>query len=296
MAIPELKVLLLVICSVLLLLNEATWQWRWWRLDNSGVGVTSCSGNQILIRNDSKATVCQPCPICSEDTILSPPCGSILTQDTVIECKPSLTKALMGSKWKKSEREKSSSLNKRKKSAPHGNSKDDGSIGSQNVNRTVWPSLDVSDISDEEELEDSNLLETTDFQSFLSPTQDAQGLTTLTPPTQTFLSKAFHRWRQRRVNPKFPAALRPNGRPPAEAKTLSEQPISEQINKESCSFTASISCVLGGFLGTSLACLLSGSALVWLLWSLQKRRGWYRWNRTELPESEVEGKNYFTEK
>ena len=267
------------------------WQWWWWRLDNSGVGVASCSGNQILIRlNDSKVTICQPCPICSEGTILSPPCGSILTQDTVIECKPPLTKALMGSKREMSEREKSSSLNKRNKNTHHENSKDDGSIGSKNVNRTAWPS---SDIYDEEELEDSSLLEVAELHSFLSPTQVVQGMTTVTPPTQTFLSKAFRRWRQRRVNPKFLTSKQA-----ARPRPNAEQPIPQQMNKESCSFTASINCVLGGFLGTSLACLLPGSALLWLLWSLQKRRGsWYRWNSdTELSESEVEGTNYFTEK
>ena len=269
------------------------WQWWWWGLENSGVGATRCSGNQILIRlNDSKVTICQPCPICSEGTILSPPCGSILTQDTVIECKPPLTKALMarGSKREMSEREKSSSLTKRNKNTHHENSKDDGSIESKNVNRTAWPS---SDIYDEEELEESSLSEVAELHSFLSPTQVVQGMTTVTPPTQTFLLKAFRRWRQRRVNPKVPTSKQA-----ARPRTDAGQPIpAEQMNKESCSFTASISCVLGGFLGTSLACFLPGSALLWLLWSLQKRRRWYRWNSdTELSESEVEGKNYFTEK
>ena len=229
--------------------------------------------------------------------ILSPPCGSILTQDTVIECKPPLTKTLIRSKGKASEHETSPSY-KRESIAHHGNSKDDGSMGSQNENWTAWPSLDVSDIYDEEELEDSNLSEIADLHSFLSPTQDVQGMTTVTPPTQTVLSKAFHRWRQRRVNPKFPkskqAAPRPIARPPAGKKILSEGPIPEQINKGSCNFTARFSCVLGGFLGTSLACLLPGSALLWLLWSLRKRRRWL--NDTDLSESEAEGENYVTEK
>lgn len=298
MAIPEWKVLLLVICSVLLVLNEALWQWRWWRLDTIGVGVTNCSGNQILIRNDSKATICQPCPICGEGMILSPPCGSILTQDTVIECKSPLTRALMESKRKKSEHEKSSLLNKRKKNAYHGNSKYDGSIRPKNVNGTAWPSLDISDIY-EEELEDSNLSEIADLHSFLSRTQDVQGMTTATPPKPTFFSKAFHRWRQRQVNPKFStskrAAPRPIARPPAGAK------IPDKMNKGSSNFTASsqnisISCVLGGFLGTSLACLLSGLAMLWLLLSLQKLRGWYRLNGTELQDSEIEEMPDFDEK
>ena len=257
------------------------WQWWWWRLDNSGVGGTSCSGNQILIHlNNSKVTICQPCPICSEGTILSPPCGSILTQDTVIECKPPFTKALTGNKQEM--------LNKRNKNAPHGNSKDDGSIGSQNVNRTAWPSMDARDIYDEEELEESSLSEVAELHSFLSPTQVVQRITTVTPPTQTFLLKAFRRWRQRRVNPKVPTSKQA-----ARPRPSAEQPIPEQISKETCSFTAS-SCVLGGFLGTSLTCLLPGSALLWLLWSLRKRKGWCRWNSdTELSESEVEGKNLY---
>ena len=229
--------------------------------------------------------------------ILSPPCGSILTQDTVIECKPPLTKVLMRSKRKKSERNKSSLLNKRKKDGYHGNSRDDGSIRPKNVNGAAWPSLDVSDIYEEEEREDLSLSERADIHSFLSPTQDVQGMTTVAPSRPTYLSKAFHRWRQRQ------AAPRPIARPSAGAKTLSEQPIPEQMNKGSSNFTAtsqniSISCALGGFLGTSLACLLSGLAMLWLLWSLQKLRGWYsyRMNGTELPDSEIEGKNYFTEK
>ena len=215
----------------------------------------------------------------------------------------------MGSKRKKSEREKSPSY-KRKRNAQYGNSKDDGGSGSKNVKWTAWPSLDVSDIYDEEELEDSNLSEIADLNSFHSPTpQDVQGMTTVSPPTQTSLSTAVHRWRQRRVNPKFPtskqAVPRPIARPPVAVKPWSEQQLLEHMNKGSCNFTASshdisINCVQGCFLGTSLACLLTGAAMVWILLSLnrclQKRRGWYRLNGTELPESEVEGKNYFIEK
>ena len=208
----------------------------------------------------------------------------------------------MESKWKKSEHEKSSLLNKRKQNAYHGNSKDDGSIRPKNVNGTAWSSLDVSDIYEEEELEDSNLLEIADLHSFPSPTQDVQGMIRVTSPKPT-----YYRWRQteRRVNPKFSkskqAAPRPIASPPVWAKTSSEQPIPEQMKKGSSNFTASsqnisISCVLGGFLGTSLACFLSGLAILAILWSLQKLRGWYRLNGTELPDSEVEGKKYFTEK
>ena len=238
--------------------------------------------------------------------ILSPPCGSTLTKDTVIECKPPLTKALTRIKRKKSERKKSSLLNARKKNGYHGSSRDYGSIRPKNVNGTAWPSLDVSDIYEEEEREDLNLSERADIHSFLSPTQDVQlGMTTVAPPKATFLSKGFHRWpRQRQVNPKFSTrkqtAPRLIARPPAGTKAFSEQPILEQANKVSSNFTVSsqkisISCVLGGFLGTSLACLLSGLAMLWLLWSLQKLKGWYRMNGTELPDSEIEGKNYFTE-
>lgn len=224
-----------------------------------------------------------------------------------MECKSPVTKALMGSRRKKSERKKSSPLNKLRNAAYHGNSKDDGSIRPKNVNGTAWPSLDVSDhgIYEEEDLEDSNLSEIADLRSFLSPTHDVQGITTVTPPKPTSLSKAFHRWRDK-VNPKFSvskrAAPRPIARPPAGAKTSSEKPIPGQMNKGSSNFQASsqdisISCVLGGFLGTSLACLLSGLAILWLLWSLQKLRGWYRWNGTaEKQDSEMEGKNYFTKK
>ena len=210
----------------------------------------------------------------------------------------------MRSKRKKSERKKSSLLNKRKKNGYHGNSRDDGSIRPKNVNGTAWPSLDGSDIYEEEEREDLNLSERADIHSFFSPTQDVQGMTTVAPPKATFLSKAFHRWRQRQVNPKFSArkqtAPRPIARPPAGAKALSEQPIPGQMTKGWGNFTASsqkisVSCVLGGFLGTSLACLLSGLAMLWLLWSLQKLRGWYKMNGTELPDSEIEGKNDFTE-
>lgn len=230
--------------------------------------MTSCSGNQILVRNDNKAAICKPCPICSEDMILSPPCGSILTQDTAIECRPPLTKVLMGSK---------------------------------NVNWTALPSLDVSYIYEEGELKDSD----SDIaDSFLSPTQQVQGVTTVTPPTQTSFSNTFHRRRQRRVNPIFPTDQQatprpPIARPPVAAKTWSEKPVPEQTYKGSSNFTASsqdviISCVLGGFLGTSLSltCLLLGSVL------FQKLRGWYtsRLNGTELPESEDEGKNCVIEK
>lgn len=233
---------------------------------------------------------------------LSPPCGSILTLDTVIECKPILTKVPRGSKRKKSEHEKSPSLNKRKRNAQHENSKDAQSIGSQNVNLTAWPSLDVSDIYDEEELEDSNLSEIADLNKILSLTQDVQGMTS-TPTTKYSFSNPIYRWRQRRVHPKFSTSRetvpRPIARPPLGAKTWSDQPIPdiEQVNKRSSNITASsqdinISCVLGGFLGTSLACLLPGSALVWLLLSLKKRRGWYGLNGTEQPEGEIEGKNY----
>jgi len=296
MIIPGWKLPLLVICSVLFLLNEALWQWRWWRLDNTGVGVTPCSGNQILIRNDSKATICQPCPICGEGMILSPPCGSILTYDTVIECKPPLTKALMASKRKKPEHKHFHSFT-RNRNAHYGKSKDDGSSGSKTIKWTAWPSLDISDISDEEELEDSNLSEIADLNSFLSPSQDIKGISTVSPPTKASLSNAFQRWRQRRLD-----VPRPIARPPVVVNTRSKQPIPEQMNKGSYNFTTSsqnisINCVLGGFLGTSLACLLSGAALLWLLLSLQKRRGWYmRWHGTELPESEVEELPYFNEK
>lgn len=225
-----------------------------------------------------------------------------------MECKSPVTRALMGSRRKKSERKKSSPLNKLKKAAYHGNSKDDGNIRPKNVNGTAWPSLDVSDhgIYEEEELEDSNLSEIADLHSFLSLTHDVQGVTTVTPTKPTSLSKAFHRWRDK-VNPKFSVSKRaaprpPIARPPAGAKTSSEQPKAGQMNKGSSNFKASsqdisISCVLGGFLGTSLACLLSGLAILWLLWSLQKLRGWYRLNGTaEKQDSEMEGKNYFTEK
>ena len=229
--------------------------------------MTNCSGDHILIRNDNKATICLPCPICGEDMIPSPPCGSILTRDRVIECRPPLTKVLMGSK---------------------------------HVNWTARLSLDVRDIYEEEELEDSYPSEIAG--SFLSPAQEARGMTTVTPPTQTSFSNTFHRRRQRRViNPIFPtdqqATPRPIPRPPVAVKTWPEQSIPEQTNKGSSNFTASsqdfsVSCVLGGFLGTSLslACLLLGSAL------FQKCRGWYRLNGTELPESKIESKNYFTEK
>ena len=173
-------------------------------------------------------------------------------------------------------------------------------MGSKHVNWTVWPSLDVRDIYEEAELEDSYLSEIDG--SFLSPAQEARGMTTVTPPTQTSFSNTFHRRGQRRViNPIFPtdqqATPRPIARPPVAAKTWPEQPIPEQTKKGSSNFTASsqdfsVSCVLGGFLGTSLslACLLLGSAL------FQKCRGWHRLNGTELPESKIEGKNYFTEK
>ena len=221
-------------------------------------------------------------------------------------CKSSATRAVMGSGRKKSERKKSSSLNKRKKGAYHANSKDDGSTIPKNVNWTAWPSLDVSDIYEEEDLEDSNLSEKADLNSFLSPTQDVPGITTVTLPKPTFLSKAFHRWRRRQANPKFStskraAPSRPTARPPAGAKTSSQQPIPEQMNKGSINFKVSsqnisINCVLGGFLGTSLACLLSGLAILLLLWSLQKLKGCYRLKYTEQQDSEMEGKNYFTEK
>lgn len=224
---------------------------------------------------------------------LSPPCGSMLTLDTVIECKPILTKIPRGSKRKKTEHKKSPSLKKRKRNAHHENSKDAESVGSQNVNLTAWPSLDVSGIYDEEELEDSNLSEIADINKFLSLTQDVQGMAP-TPPTKTSFSNAIYRWRQRRANPKFTTSKqtvpRPIARPPLWAKTWSDQPIPEQMNKRSSNITAS--CVLGGFLGTSLACPLPGSALVWLLLSLKKRRGWYGLNGTEQPEGEVDGKNY----
>ena len=265
--------------------------------------VTNCSGNQILILHGSTATICQPCPICSDGMILWPPCGSILTPDTVVVCKAPATRALMGSGRKKAEPKKSSPLNKRKKTAyhGHGNSKADGSIRPKNVDWTASPSLDVSDhdIYEEEDLEDSNLSETADLNSFrLSPTQDVQGMTTVTLPKPTFLSKAFHRWGQYQANPKFStskqaAPSRPTARPPAGAKTSSQQPILEQMNNGSSNFQAtsqdiSISCVLGGFLGTSLALLL--------LWSLQKLKGCYRLKCKEHQDSEMEGKNYFTEK
>ena len=192
----------------------------------------------------------------------------------------------------------------RNRNAHYGNGKDDGNSGSKTINWTAWPSLNVGDISDEEELEDSNLSEIADLNSFLSPSQDIQGMSTVSPPTKASLSNAYRRWRQTRFNRKFPtskqAVPRPIPRPTVVANTRSKQPIPEQINKESYSSTASsqiisINCVLGGFLGTSLACLLPGTALLWLLLRLQKRRGWYMWHGTELPESEVEGKNYFTE-
>ena len=202
----------------------------------------------------------------------------------------------MASKRKKAEHKNFHSFT-RNRNAHYGKSKDDGSSGSKTIKWTAWPSLDISDISDEEELEDSNLSEIADLNSFLSPSQDIQGISTVSPPTKASLSNAFQRWRQRRLE-----VPRPIARPPVVVNTRSKQPIPEQMNKGSYNFTTSsqnisINCVLGGFLGTSLACLLPGAALLWLLLSLQKRRGWYmRWHGTELPESEVEGKNYFTEK
>lgn len=188
----------------------------------------------------------------------------------------------MASKRKKAEHKNFHSFT-RNRNAHYGKSKDDGSSGSKTIKWTAWPSLDISDISDEEELEDSNLSEIADLNSFLSPSQDIQGISTVSPPTKATLSNAFRRWRQRRLEVPRPIA-RPSG---VVVITRSMQPIPEQMN---------INCVLGSFLGTSLACLLLGAALLWLLLSHQKRRGWYMWHGTELPESEVEGKNYFTEK
>ncbi|XP_078358137.1 uncharacterized protein LOC144642904 [Oculina patagonica] len=301
MVIHEWRVVVLAICFVLLLVHEVVWQWWWWRLDNTDTSITECSGNQILVSNDSKTVICQPCPICSVGTTLSPPCGSILTLDTVIKCTPILTKLPRGSKRKMSTK---SELRK-----AH-------SQGLQNENFISRPSLDVRDIFDTEELGDANLSEMADFNvnellSSTSSTEDFQEKAT-TSSTKYSLSNTMYRWRQRRVNPKFPTSKRtvprPIASPTIKAKNWSGQftaplPVPEPMNKRSANVTAgpqniNINCVLGGFLGTSLAWLLLGTALVWLWFSIKRtthsktwnnrQSGYYRLNGTEQSEKEDE--------
>lgn len=276
-------------------------------MDNTDTGITACAGNQIVVSNDSKTAICQPCPICSAGMTLSPPCGSILTLDIVIRCMPILTKVPRESKRMKSTKSKH---------------KKDLSPGPQNENFIFRSSLDVPDIFDTGELEESNLSEIEDFEklfSSTSSTDDFQEKAT-TSLTKYSLSNTRHRWRQRHVNPKFSTSKRtvprPVARPSIEAKSWSGQftaplPVPEPMNKISSNITTgpqniNISCVLGGFLGTSLAWLLLGIALVWLFYGIictthskpwnKRHNGYYRLNDTEQPEQEDEGKNYFIKK
>ena len=271
--------------------HELLWQWWWWRLDNTDTSITACSGNQILVSNDSKTVICQPCPVCNAGMTLSPPCGSILTLDTVIKCTFNLTKVPRGSKRKKSTRPE---LKKTHSPEP------------QNENFMAWSSLDIRDIYDTEELEDTNLSEIAGEELFISTisTKDFQGKSTTSPPKYS-LSNAMNRWKQRRKR----TVPRPLDSSSLEAKSSLTSPllVPKQVNKRSSNDTAgpqniNINCVLGGFLGTSLAWLLLGTALLWLLFRVirttypktwnKMRRGYYGTNGTERPERDVNGKKY----
>lgn len=261
-------------------------------MDNTDTSITACSGNQILVRNDSKTVICQPCPVCNAGMTLSPPCGSILTLDTVIKCTSKLTKVPRGSKRKKSTRPE---LKKTHSPEP------------QNENFMAWSSLDIRDIYDTEELEDTNLSEIAEKELFNATisTQDFQGKSTTSPPKYS-LSNAMNRWKQRRKR----TVPRPIASSSSEAKSSLSSPllVPKQVNKRSSNITAgpqniNINCILGGFLGTSLAWLLLGTALLWLLFRVihttypktwnKMRRGYYGTNGTEQPvQREVDGKKY----
>lgn len=282
--------------------HEALWQWRWWGLDNTdhrGYRFPPClPGNHILVRNDSSKYTCQPCRVCNAGRELVPPCGSVLTFNTVVKCKSILTKVPKERKRKKSTKPE---LNKN----AYLDSNGANTIITQNENFIAWPALDVDDVYDKEEIDDTNLSEIAGYKEPFDSTrsiQDLQGKTT----TPYFLSNAMRRWEQRRVNPKFPTSKRsvprPIPPPSVEANTGSglteHRPIPEQMNKISSNITAAsqnitFNCVLGGFLGTALA---------WLLFTLirttydkwnKNPQGYHRLVSTEQSERrEVEGKKY----
>lgn len=240
---------------------------------------------------------------------LSPPCGSILTLDTVIKCTSILTKLPGENKRKKSTKSK---LKKAHFAGP------------QNENFIARSSLDVRGIYDTVELEDSNLSDMADFQELFGPsssTKDFQGMTP-TPSTKYAFSNTVSRWRQRRVHPKFPTSKRtvpsPIPNPPIKEQSWEGQftapvPLPEQTKQISSNITAGLhninmSCLLGGFVGTSLAGLLLGTGLVciWFLFSMtrtihaetwsKKRRGYKRLNSIEESEQEADGKTYVIER
>lgn len=207
---------------------------------------------------------------------LSPPCGSILTFDTVIKC----TSILLPGENKG----KKSTKSKEKKAR----------FGPQNENFIARSSLDVHDIYDTVELEDSNLSDMADFQELFGPSSSTQ----------------------RRVHPKFPASKRTVPRPISnpsikeaswEGQFTAPIPVPEKMKKIASNITMgpqgiNISCLSGGFLGTSLAWLLigTGMACIWFLFSItrtihaetwsKKRRGYNRLNSAEESEQESDGK------
>ncbi|KAJ7383300.1 hypothetical protein OS493_029265 [Desmophyllum pertusum] len=219
---------------------------------------------------------------------LVPPCGSVLTFNTVVKCKSILTKVPKERKRKKSTKPE---LNKN----AYLDSNGANTIITQNENFIAWPALDVDDVYDKEEIDDTNLSEIAGYKEPFDSTrsiQDLQGKTTT--PAKYFLSNAMRRWKQRRVNPKFPptskrSVPRPIPPPSVEANTGSgltaHRPIPEQMNKISSNITAAsqnitFNCVLGGFLGTVLAwlALLLGAVLTWLLFTLI-RTTYDKWNK-----------------
>ena len=286
------------------------WHWWWWRLDHTaGINDTCLPGNHKLISNDSSTFSCQPCRFCGAGMRLSPPCGSTLTHDRAVKCRPILTTVLR----------KTHLPTKRTKTTYIENVKGSNNIRSQNGNVFTWSPLDVSDIYKTEKLDDTNLSKMDDLNEhfgFLeSSSRDVQSKTT-TPPTKYSLPYTVRRWRQKYVNQTFPSSSKgpyPKQLAPR-SKTInnsghftSPHPSSpEQVNKRSSNTTwgsqiINITYVLGGFPWATLvlvmvvaiiALLLFATSLVCLLFSIisitwnKKSRGYHRLNS----EEQVEGR------
>ena len=274
------------------------WHWWWWRLDHTaGINDTCLPGNHKLISNDSSTFSCQPCRFCGAGMRLSPPCGSTLTRDTAVKCRPILTTVLR----------KTHLPTKRAKTTYLENVKGSYKVRSQNGNVFTGSPLDVSDIYKTEKLEDTNLSKMDDLNEhfgFLeSSSRDVQSKIT-TPPTKYSLPYTVRRWRQKYKRP-YPKslALRSKMINNWSGYFTAPHPSSpEQVNKRSSNTTwgsqiINITYVLGGFPWAALvlvmivamiALLLFATSLVWLLidirsigtWS-KKCRGYHRLNSEE---------------